>query len=130
MNSCLDIDDRLASVELPPILLSGDNARTVVPLHHSLLGQGLHVQFVPYFELEAAWKKHRYPVVLLEVSGAHAVEAAINAALELKRHDPHQFVGYLADPAPYSRGLTGDAIFPRTSDKLVPALRSHLLGGF
>jgi hypothetical protein len=114
--------------DLPSILLSGDNARTVLPLHHSLLNQGFRVQFAAYYELEAAWKRHRHPIVLLEVSGAHSVEAAVNAAMELKRHDPHQFVGYLADPVLHTSGLAGDAIFPRASEDLVKALRNHLKG--
>jgi len=106
------------------ILLSGDNARTVLPLHHSLLAQGLRVQFAAYYELETIWKQHRHPIVLLEVSGHHSVETAVNAAIRIKRQDPHQFVGYLADPDLYTSGLAGDAIFPRTSEQLVEALQN------
>jgi len=126
MNSCpRDITDETICEELPSILLSGDNARSVLPLHRTLLDQGFHVQFAAYYELETAWKQHRQPIVLLEVSGAHSVEAAVNAAIELKRHDPRQFVGYLADPILHSSGLAGDAIFPRTPESLIRALRNH-----
>ncbi len=120
-----ELSQKSVPSESPLILLSGDNARTVLPLHRSLLGQGFRVQFAPYFELETEWKLHRHPVVLLEVSGAHSVETAITAALELKRHDPHQFVGYLADPLLHTSGLAGDAVFPRDPDQLGDALRNH-----
>jgi PleD family two-component response regulator len=108
----------------PSILLSGDNARTASMLHQALLDEGFQVQLAaPYRELEPAWQMQHPPIVLLEVSGAHSVEAAVHAALQLKRRDPLQFVGYLADPALHASGLAGDGIFPRTSGQLAKALR-------
>jgi CheY-like chemotaxis protein len=112
----------------PLILLSGDNARTAFMLHSALKEEGFHVQFAaPYHELETVWRVQHPPVVLLEVSGAYSVEAAVHTALRLKRQDPLQFVGYAADPALHSSGLAGDAIFPRTSEHLAKALRDYFL---
>lgn len=71
------------------------------------------------------WRKHRQNVVLLEVSGPHSVEAAVDAALRLKSHDARQFVGYLADPILRISGLIGDAIFPRSMNHLPSALRDY-----
>ena len=111
----------------PLILLSGDNARTAALLHHSLTEEGFSVQLASgYHELETLWEQHRYPLVLLEVSGVQSVEAAVRTAINLKRHDPRQFVGYLADPVLHTSGLAGDAIFPRTPDQLTQALKRHL----
>jgi CheY-like chemotaxis protein len=110
----------------PLILLSGDNARTAALLQHSLTEQGFQVQLAPgYHELETLWQQQRHPMVLLEVSGPQSVEAAVTTALSLKRRDPQQFVGYLADPGLHTSGLAGDAIFPRTPDQLAGALRHH-----
>lgn len=112
---------------IPPlILLSGDNARTAALLHHSLINEGFYVQLVPgYHELETLWQQQHYPVVLLEVSGPQSVEAAVKTALRLKRQNPQQFIGYLADPVLHTSGLAGDAIFPRTPDQLASALRRY-----
>ena len=114
----------------PLILLSGDNARTATLLHDSLTEEGFCVHLAPgYHELETLWQQQRYPMVLLEVSGPQSVEAAVKTALTLKRHDPQQFVGYLADPVLHTSGLAGDAIFPRTPDQLASALRRHFNKG-
>jgi hypothetical protein len=114
------------SVSLPPILLSGDNARSALMLHSDLVEQGFQMQLAgSYDELRALWEQKRHPMVLLDVSGAHSVEAAVSTALRLKQVDPLLFVGYLADPALHSSGLTGDAIFPRTSEQLAKALKTH-----
>jgi hypothetical protein len=64
-------------------------------------------------------------MVLLEVSGPQGVEEAVNAALRLKRRDPGQFVGYLADPVLHCSGLAGDAIFPRVSRQLAKVLKRY-----
>lgn len=113
----------------PLILLSGDNARTAFMLHQALLDEGFRIELAaPYQAMETVWREQRHPVVLLEVSGAHSVEDAVNAALRLKRVDPLQFVGYLADPELYTAGLAGDAIFPRSSAQLAQALRRQLAG--
>lgn len=112
------------------ILLSGDNARSTSVLHQALLSEGLQVDLAPtYRDIEPMWLEHRHPLVLLEVSGAYGVEAAVKAALELKRQDPLQFVAYIADPALHSSGLAGDGIFPRTSEHLARELRRHFRDG-
>lgn len=113
--------------EPPLILISGDNTRTAFMLHQALLEEGFLSEFAaPYHTMETVWREQRHPIVLLEVSGAHSVEDAVNAALRLKRIDPLQFVGYVADPLLYTAGLAGDAIFPRSSAKLAEALRRQL----
>jgi hypothetical protein len=95
-------------------------------LHQALCDDGFRVQLAaPYRNLELTWREQRPAMVLLEVSGAHSVEAAVHAALELKRLDPLQFIGYVADPVLHSSGLAGDAIFPRTSEQLAKELRRH-----
>lgn len=108
------------------ILLTGDNVRTTALLHQSLVSEGFHVQLAAnYQEVEALWLKQRYRMVLLEVSGPQGAEAAVKVALSLKRHNPQQFIGYLADPILHTSGLAGDAIFPRTPDQLVRALKLY-----
>jgi len=110
----------------PLILLSGDNDRTTTLLHDSLTDEGFQVQLAAgYHDLETLWQQRRHPMILLEVSGPQSVEAAVDTALSLKRQDPQQFVGYLADPVLHTSGLAGDAIFPRTPDQLACALRRH-----
>lgn len=94
-------------------------------LYRALCDDGFHVQLAAPHELETLWREHRPSVVLLEVSGPHTVEAAVNEALKLKRLDPLQFIGYVADPALHTSGLAGDAIFPRISEELAKALRNH-----
>lgn len=118
---------RETPTETPFILLSGDNARTAFPLYLALVERGFRVQFAStYIELELLWQQQRYPIILLEVSDAGSVEAAVNAAMRLKRQDRSQFVGYLADPILRTSGLAGDAIFPRDSGQLAKALWLHL----
>jgi len=118
----------IESEGLPRILISGDNPHTVHMLHRALLDQGFHAEIaVAYHELVAMGQQQRHAMVLLEVSSACNVEAAVDAALQLKRRDPLQFVGYLADPVLHASGLAGDAIFPRASNQLIRALRSHFL---
>lgn len=116
----------LSQTDLPQILLAGDNARSAIILHQALAQAGFRVQLAAgYQELEDLWQQQRHPMILLEVSGPQAVEPAIHTALRLKYQDPRQFVGYIADPVLHTSGLAGDAIFPRTSDKLARALRRH-----
>ena len=115
-----------ADLTSPLILLSGDNNRTTALLHDSLTDEGFQVQLAAgYQDLETLWQQRRHPMILLEVSGSQSVEAAVDTALSLKRRDPQQFVGYLADPVLHTSGLAGDAIFPRTPDQLASALRRH-----
>lgn len=126
--STQNITAQAVSDNLPDILLSGDDSHTALILHRALIDQGLRVQFADaYTGLESIWQQRRQSIVLLEVSGAQGVEAAVDIALQLKRCDPLLFVGYLADPILHSSGLAGDAIFPRASDQLVRALRNHFL---
>lgn len=115
----------------PLILLAGDNPRAARALHRALLGHGFRVQSTPtYRELYAVWTQQRHSqagaMVLLDVPGGHAVEAAVETALKFKRDDPQQFVAYLADPVLHTSGLAGDAVFPRNADQLAQALRSQL----
>lgn len=117
---------------IPLILLSGDNAQTASHLSEALTSNGFAVQLAPHYsDVEALWRQQHEsaePVmVLLEVSGQHSVESAVDTALQLKRHDPYQFVGYVADPMLESSGLAGDAIFPRSAEQLAAALRLHFL---
>lgn len=119
-------NDERSSYASPLILLSGDNVRTTALLYQSLTEQGFRIQLAPtYKDAETLWLRDRPSVVLLEVSGAHAVESAVHLALQLKRHDNQVFVAYLADPVLYSSGLAGDAVFPRTTRHLTTALREH-----
>lgn len=125
-----DVPQSVLSDSLPLILLSGDNSSSALTLHHSLLNHGLDVRFAPsYDQLESLWEQHRDSkaslIVLLEVSGAHAVETAVQSALQLKHRDPLLFIGYIADPALHTSGLAGDALFPRSADQLAIALQSH-----
>ena len=116
-----------SSSSSPLILLSGDNARTTALIYHSLTEQGFRVQLAPtYKDAETLWLRDRPSMVLLEVSGAHAVESAVHLALQIKRRDHQVFIAYLADPVLYSSGLAGDAVFPRTTRHLTTALREHL----
>lgn len=95
-------------------------------LYQSLTEHGFRVQLAPTFkDAERLWLRDRPSMVLLEVSGAHAVESAVHLALQLKRHDHQVFIAYLADPVLYSSGLAGDAVFPRTTRHLTTALREH-----
>lgn len=117
----------------PLILLSSDNLRTLAGLSQALLDEGFAVQLASgYRDMEELWHQHRSstvpsdPLVLLEVSGPHSVEEAVDTALRLKQHDSRQFVGYLADPALHASGLAGDAVFPRSPEKLASALKLHL----
>jgi hypothetical protein len=125
-----------SSESLPLILLTGDNPRTSHLLHRALLEEGFQVQLAQsYTQLESLWHQERPsnernaapPIVLLEVTGADAVEPAVEAALKLKRQDPLLFIGYLADPVLHASGLAGDAIFPRATGQLANALRRHFL---
>jgi hypothetical protein len=114
------------SPSAPHILFASDNHRVAGPLHRSLQQAGFHVQLAQdYYELESLWQQHRHRVVLIEVSSLHSIEAAVDVAMRLKRHDANQFVGYLADPILRTSGLAGDAIFPRNSPHLSQALREH-----
>jgi hypothetical protein len=128
---CNDIPLINGSLQTSPlILMSGDNIRTASTLHRALCEDGFRVQLAAsYCDLEPMWRERQPLIVLLEVSGAHSVEAAVKAALNLKRLNPLQFIAYAADPALYTSGLAGDAIFPRTAEHLAEALRHHFDAG-
>ena len=111
----------------PTILLVSDSQNTGGSLCRALKGAGFRVHCAgDYSRLEGALDGCRFDVVLLEVTGAHAAEAAVAAALRVKRTRAGQFVGYLADASLHTSGLGGDGIFPRSASKLPAALRSHL----
>jgi hypothetical protein len=110
----------------PSILLASDNSRVAESLRRKLNDEGFAVDLAPgYQALEIVWQRHRHPVVLLDVSNVHSVDAAVGAAMTIKRRDSAQFVGYLADPILRTSGLAGDAIFPRNLHQLPEALRTH-----
>lgn len=113
----------------PSILLASDSERLGPSIHRTLQEQGFEVHYAgPYSALEAALHGRSFDVILLEVTGQHAVEAAVAAALRLKRANPEQFIGYLADPALDASGLAGDGLFPRSSVRLAPALHAFFAG--
>lgn len=115
-----------------PILLSGDDPCAARVLNQVLQELGFHTQFAKNYRLvEALWRDSRSvspaPVmVLLEVTQQRSVEAAVDTALQLKREDPSQFVGYIADPTLLAGGLIGDAVLPRNPGRLAESLRGYL----
>lgn len=121
-----DDSDRTFGSPFPSILLASDNSRVVESLRRTLTDKGFAVHVAPgYQALEVLWQEYRHPVILLDVSSIHAVDAAVDAAMSIKRQDSAQFVGYLADPILRTSGLAGDAIFPRNLHQLPEALRTH-----
>lgn len=127
------IQDDTLFTDASPILLSGDNPNAAGILNEVLQELGFQTQFAPeYSQVEALWRHHRRasspgPVmVLLEVSQEKSVEAAVDTALQLKRQDPSQFVGYIADPMLWVGGLIGDAVLPRNPGRLAESLRKYL----
>jgi len=81
------------------------------------------------FASDSGLKERRYAMVLLEVTGEHAVEPAVAAALNVKRSNAEQFVGYLADANLDTSGLAGDAVLPRSGAKLKERLRQYFAEG-
>lgn len=109
------------------ILLASDSARHGSTMHRALEARGFEVEFAgDYAQVESVLHRRRYDVVLLEVTGEHAVEPAVEAALRVKRGNAGQFVGYLADASLGNSGLAGDAIFPRNPVGLPEALRGAM----
>ena len=122
----MDLTSNELPVVPPPILLASDDARSAAHLHRLLREQDFVVEFAPgYGEIEALAEQHRNAIVLLEVSRDQSVEAAIEAALRVKRTGATRFVGYLADRILRNSGLAGDAIFPRHPKQLADALRNY-----
>lgn len=126
-----ELEDDTTFTESSLILLSGDNPHSARLLGEMLQDHGFNIQFAQDLsEVETLWHRQRVrspvPVmVLLEVTESRHIEAAVDTALQLKRHDPYQFVGYLADPVLWTGGLIGDAIFPRSPRQLGDALKSY-----
>ena len=90
---------------------------------------GFAVEYAgPYTGLDGLLNGRTWDFVLLEVTGEHAVEPAVAAALRVKRGNAGQFVGYLADANLETSGLTGDAVFPRSAERLEGALRRYMEG--
>ncbi|MFP5226018.1 MAG: hypothetical protein ACLGXA_00205 [Acidobacteriota bacterium] len=99
-------------------------------MHRVLEQHGFTVEYAGHYAaLESRLTERRFDVVLLEVTGEHAVEPAVAAALRVKRGNARQFVGYLADANLETSGLAGDAIFPRNAARLPDALRRSMADG-
>lgn len=109
------------------VLLASDSMRQGTAMHRALQEKGLSVEFAgDYAQIEEVLRSRKFDVVLLEVTGDHAIEAAVATALRLKRGDAGQFVGYLADAPLNTRGLAGDGVLPRNPPPPLERLR-HLL---
>jgi DNA-binding NtrC family response regulator len=112
------------------ILLASDSERHGKSVHQLLKEDGFAIDYAgSYSRIEDHLRGKDFDVVLLEVTGEHAVEPAVDAALRVKRTNAAQFVGYLADADLESSGLAGDAVFPRNAEKLREALRRFLADG-
>jgi hypothetical protein len=111
----------------PSILLASDSERHGSTMHRALEQHGFKIEYAgDYAQIDALLEQRSYDAVLLEVTGQHAVEPAVEAALRVKRRDKGQFVGYLADAGLETSGLAGDAVFPRNAVRLPENLRRHL----
>lgn len=118
--------DRLTQAS---ILLASDSEDRGARTRGVLEQAGFRVAFAgEYDHLDTALLSGKFDMVLLEVSGQHAVEAAVAAALRVKRSNAEQIVGYLADSSLGTSGLGGDGIFPRNSSRLPATLRAFLSG--
>ncbi len=114
----------------PSILLASDSERHGNTMHRALEEHGFTVQYAgPYAHVDSLLNQRQFDVVLLEVTGEHAVELAVAAALRVKRGNARQFVGYLADAALDNSGLAGDAVFPRSAARLPEVLRRYIADG-
>jgi PleD family two-component response regulator len=114
----------------PSILLASDSERHGSTMYRALEQNGFAVEFVgSYAQVESQLGERPFDVVLLEVTGEHAVEPAVAAALRVKRGNAGQFVGYLADASLGASGLAGDAVFPRNVSKLPAVLRQFIDDG-
>ena len=126
MDESFEGSSRRSPSPYPHILLAGDNRRVVDGVRRRLVDEGFTVDLAAGYHLATTlWEQHRHPVILLDVSNAQAIDDAIDAALDIKRRDPNQFVGYLADPILRTGGLAGDAIFTRNALHLPEVLRRH-----
>jgi|HubBroStandDraft_5_1064220.scaffolds.fasta_scaffold174719_2 PleD family two-component response regulator len=108
----------------PSILLASDSERHGKMMHRALQQQGMAIEYAgDYSQVDDLLGARNYDVVLLEVTGEHAAEQAVAAALRVKRANAKQFVGYLADASLKSSGLAGDAVYPRNPVKVEEAVR-------
>jgi hypothetical protein len=113
--------------EKPSILLASDSERMGRSLDRALRDEDFAVEFAgDYASLDAQLRSRNFDMVLLEVTGEYAVEPAVQSALRIKRSNPSQFVGYLADASLNASGLAGDGVFPRSTARLGEALRRFL----
>jgi ActR/RegA family two-component response regulator len=120
-------DERSAD---PSILLASDSERHGNTMHRALAQHGFAVEYAgDYADLDSALTQKAFDVVLLEVTGEHAVESAVAAALRVKRGNARQFVGYIADANLETSGLAGDAVFPRNAARLPEVLRRAMSDG-
>ncbi len=111
----------------PSILLASDSEALGLAIRQTLADEGFLIQYAGnYAQLDASLKDEQFDMILLEVTGEHAVESAVETALRVKRANPGQFVGYLADPVLDASGLAGDAVLPRSPMKLPGKLRAFL----
>ena len=111
------------------ILFASDSERHGSHLHRAMEEQGLAVVYAgDYSRVDSRLKERRYDVVLLEVTGEHAVEPAVATALQVKRSNAEQFVGYLADANLEMSGLAGDAVLPRSGARLQEMLSRYFAG--
>ncbi|HEX4037638.1 MAG TPA: hypothetical protein VHX37_06235 [Acidobacteriaceae bacterium] len=108
----------------PSVLLASDSERQGSAMHQALRQRGMAIEYAGnYAQLTEELRYRKFDVVLLEVTGEHAVEAAVAAALQVKRGHAGQFVGYVADAHLETSGLAGDAVFPRNAARLSEQLR-------
>ncbi|HEX3660078.1 MAG TPA: response regulator [Acidobacteriaceae bacterium] len=112
------------------ILLASDSERHGNSMHQLLREDGFAIDYAgSYSGIDDHLRGKAFDLILLEVTGEHAVEPAVDAALRVKRANAGQFVGYLADADLETSGLAGDAIFPRNAEKLRQALRRLVADG-
>lgn len=113
------------TVSCPSILLASDSEHLGSATHRILEREGFRIQYAGHYSTLAG--RHdlgRFDMVLLEVTGEHAVEEAVEMALQVKRASGGQCVAYLAESTLDASGLAGDAVFPRSNAKLPGALRA------
>lgn len=117
-------NERTGPLANASILLASDSERHGNSIHQLLREDGFAIAYAGGYDgVDDQLEGRDFDVVLLEVTGEHAVESAVDTALRVKRANARQFVGYLADADLETSGLAGDAVFPRNAEKLRQALR-------
>ena len=118
-----------SSVHSPTILLASDSESLGRFIRETLTAHGFQVCYAGHYSaVGTLFDSGSFDVVLLEVTGLHAVEPAVQAALRVKRANGAQLVAYAADASLETSGLAGDGIVPRSST-LPAALRRLLAEG-